>query len=177
MAVGAVGVFSRFHVLSCYQSQQGGRVGRLAGELCGADGIQQCQCVVDQGRDEFLGCRCVVPGDTWFAGVAVVVAGAPGVDQLLPAWYVPANPADRGNQLCDGVLTGDGIIENGGVQGAPGFGLQCSGGGYDLGNGFKDSVRAVAGDKLDGASTSGSSRGRPGSSRRNRRQPSTADRT
>ncbi len=50
--------------------------------------------------------------------------GALGADDLRGAGHVPADPADHRDQLSHGVLGGDRVVQDRGIQRPPGLALQ-----------------------------------------------------
>ena len=68
------------------------------------------------------------------------MGGAVGGDDLRGAEYFAADPADRRDQLGDGVLGGDRIIEDRGIQRPPGPTCQRAGRGDDRFDRLEDPV-------------------------------------
>jgi hypothetical protein len=98
------------------QRQQRDRLSLLGLQLQVGDHRQQRQRVVDQPRHQRLLGVGVVPGAHWLAWTVVVVGGQ--LD-LTGHSHQPADPADRRDQLGDGVLGGDRTGQDGGVQHPP----------------------------------------------------------
>lgn len=102
---------------------------------------QQSQRVADQGVHEISAGLLIVPGDPWFARVGVVVRGALHRRDLVGAGNLADHRADRGDELGDGVLGGDRVVQHGGVQCPPVLALKDPGGFHHLAHGLKDPVR------------------------------------
>jgi hypothetical protein len=103
-------------VLAGDQRQQRDRLTLLGAKLDIGHSVEHGQCVVDQPRHQRLGGLKVVPGAHWLAWTVVVVGGQ--LD-LTGHSHQPADPADRRDQLGDGVLGGDRILQDRGVQHPP----------------------------------------------------------
>jgi hypothetical protein len=113
---------SRLHILACHQRQQRQQRHRSLLLLIQLGALQrrdQRGRVVDQRRHQrILGGR-VVPVDLRLARGGVVVAAAHRCDLGGRAGHLPPDPADRGDQLGDGVLGGDRIGQDRGVHRPP----------------------------------------------------------
>ena len=73
------------------------------------------------------------------ARVGVVVRAALGSGDRVGA----GDLADGGDDLGDGVLAGDRVVQHGGVQGPAVLALEDTGGLHDLAHGLEDAVRAA----------------------------------
>lgn len=110
-----------FDILARDQRQQRQRLSRLRVRF-GLLGVGPAQCghdgqrVAHQGIDQLFACGFVVPGDLGFARLGVVARGCIPHHCVLAADNDHSNPADRGDQLGDGVLGGDGVVEDRRVQ-------------------------------------------------------------
>ena len=76
---------------------------------------------------------------------AVLTGQRVGGDHRLRAGHLAADPADLGDQLGHGVLAGDRVVEDGGVQRAPGLALDRAGCGDHVADHLEDPLRTVAG--------------------------------
>ena len=104
--VGPVGALGGLDVLPGDQRQQRQRGrGRLVQVRVRERGHQRVR-VVHQRRDQRVLRRRVVPVDLRLARPGVVVPGAHRRDLLRRAGHLPGHPADRRDQLGDGVLGG-----------------------------------------------------------------------
>ena len=148
--VAPVRSLGRFDVLPGDQRQQGHRLGLLVGESF-AVGValvepgQHRQRVVHQRRDQLVASSRVVPGDLGLARAGVVMPRSPRPDDLGSAIDLAGDPADRGDQLGHGVLSGDRIIEDRRVQRPAGLPSHRAGLGDHLDDDLKDAVRAGRG--------------------------------
>jgi hypothetical protein len=129
------GPLAGLDVLAGDQRQQRDRLGLLGVKLDIGHCPEHGQRVVDQSRYQRLGGLGVVPGTFGLARPLVVMrpkcdlAGRP--DQ-------PADPADRCDQLGDGVLGGDRVLQDGGVQHPPTPTGEHPGGLHDLADRVED---------------------------------------
>jgi hypothetical protein len=98
------------------QGQQCHRLGLLVVRLQVGDRPKHAQRVVDQSRHQRLGGLWIVPRTLGLARPIIVVGSK--LDPARP-WHQPADPADRCDQLGDGVLGGDRVGQDGGVQHPP----------------------------------------------------------
>lgn len=130
--VAAVGVVGGLHVLARDQGQQPDGVRRGLPEFLLGEAAQQVECVGDQGVDQVGARLLIVPCDLRLAGVGVVVGGAPDGGGLPGVGDLADEPADRGDQLGDGVLGGDRVVQHGGVQRASLPALEDLGGRNDF---------------------------------------------
>jgi hypothetical protein len=101
--------------------------------------------VADQRVEQHLSGLCVVPGDRGFTRIVIVMGGAVGGDHLTGARHLAADPADRADQLGDGVLGGDRIVEDRGIQRTPGLAGQRPGRDDDGLDCLEDPVRGLRG--------------------------------
>jgi hypothetical protein len=105
-----------FDVLAGHQRQQRDRLGLLSLQLKVGDRRKHRQRVVDQPRHQRLPGLRVIPSTHRLAR-PVIVVGVNG--DLTCLGDQPPDPADRRDQLGDGVLGGDRIGQDGGVQHPP----------------------------------------------------------
>ena len=103
------------------------------------------QRVADQGIDQLLAGSLVVPGDIGFSGRGVVGGGAQPRHHVRATRDNRGDPADGGDQLGDGVLGGDRVVEDGRIQRPAGPPLQNPGIGDDLFDSVEDAVRVLRG--------------------------------
>jgi hypothetical protein len=110
--VGPVRAFGGFDVLAGDQRQQRHRLSSLAISI-GIVRVGHGHRVQERERvgHQRLAGLLVVPGDGGLARVGVVMRPAAGGDDLAGAGDRTAHPADRGDQLGDGVLGGDRVIQ------------------------------------------------------------------
>ena len=111
-------------VLAGHQRQQRHRLDLLLLQLLVGDHRQQRQRVVDQPRHQRLSGLRVVPGALGLARPVIVVGGK--LDPACPR-HEPTHPTDRRDQLGDGVLGGDRVLQDRGVQHPPTPSLQDPG--------------------------------------------------
>jgi hypothetical protein len=97
-----------------------------------------------------------------------------GGHELLPAGYVAAETADRGDELADGVLPRDGVVQDRGVHCPSALARQNPGFGDDLGDGRHDPMRVLGTLPTAAANTSACSDGTLCPRVRNRTRPFTA---
>ncbi len=95
---------------------RGGAAGDAPAELLVGQVAQQPQRVGDQCVDELGAGLFVVPGDLRLARVGVVVSGALRSGDRVGAGDLADRRADGGDDLGDGVLGGDRVVQHGGVQ-------------------------------------------------------------
>jgi hypothetical protein len=81
--------------------------------------LQQVQRVSDQGIHQRGPGRLVIPGDLRLTRIGIVMRGAPRRRHLRRTRHLPDHPADRGDQLGDGVLGGHRVIEHHRIQRPP----------------------------------------------------------
>jgi hypothetical protein len=139
--VAAVGVLGRLHVLSCDQGQDTDRIRGLLTELLVGQVAQQPERVGDQSVDQVGAGLLIVPGDAGLAGIGVVMRGALHGRHVGGAGDLADDRTDRGDQLGDGDLCGDRVVQDGRVQRAAVLALEDTGGLHDLPHGLKDPVR------------------------------------
>jgi hypothetical protein len=143
--VGAVGALDRFDVLTSHQRQQRHRLGGLRVEFGFGQVPEQPVGIADQRIGQDGAGLLVVPGDRRLTRIVVVVGGAVFGDHRGGSRHLPADPADRRDQLGDGVLGGDRVVEHGGVQRPAGLpGQRCGLRDHRL-NRTEDPVRPVRG--------------------------------
>ena len=97
----------------------------------------------DQGVDQQLAGGRVVPGDSRLPRPGVVMGPALLGDHLGGAGHVAGDPADRGDQLGDGVLGGHRVIQHRGIQRPAGPAGQHPGLGHHRFDRVEDPVRAI----------------------------------
>ncbi len=136
--------FDQFDVLTGDQREQPHRVTRRAGRLL-TDAVQHRQRVAHQSIDQRVAGRLVIPDDRGLARVVVVMSRRHLSDHDIGPPHQPADPPDRRDQLGNGVLSGDRVIEHGRVQRSTGLALQHPGRGDDLLHSGEDPVRFGAG--------------------------------
>jgi hypothetical protein len=102
--------------LAGHQRQQRNRLGLLGLQLQAGHRLKQGQRIVDQPRHQRLGGLGIVPGTFGLAWPVIVVRGE--LD-LARRHHHPPHPADRRHQLGDGVLGGDRVGQDCGVQHPP----------------------------------------------------------
>jgi hypothetical protein len=140
-SVAAVGVLGGLDVLPGDEGQDAHRVRGLLSELLIGQVAQQPQGIGDQRVDQFGAGLLVVPGDAGLARVVVVVCGGPHRCHFSGPGNVAEHRADGGDDLSDGVLRGDRVVQHGGVQGPAVLALQHAGGLHHLAHGLEDTVR------------------------------------
>ena len=111
-----VAAFRGLHVLPGDQRQQPCRGGRVLIQFTVAQHGEQRMRVVHQGRDQAILRLRVIPVDLRLTRPGVVVAGAQLRDLRCGSRHHPGHPADRGNQLGDGVLGRHRIRQDRGVH-------------------------------------------------------------
>ena len=114
-SVGAIGALDRFDVLASDQRQQRHRVGSLGAEF-GLRQMAEDRCASPTRASRSVAGAGVVPGDLRFTRVVVVMSSAVLGDDLGGTGDFAADPADRADQLGDGVLGGDRVVEDRGTQ-------------------------------------------------------------
>jgi hypothetical protein len=82
-----------------------------------------------------------------------------GGHELLPAGYVTAETADRGDELADGVLPRDAVVQDRGVDCPSALARQNPGFDDDLGDGRQDPMRVLGTLPTAAANTSACSDG------------------
>ena len=143
--VGAIGALHRFHVLAGDQRQQRHRLRRAGTQVLLGRMPQQPVGIADQPVDQPIPGVGVVPGDHRFTRVVIVMGAAVLPDHLHRARHLAAHPADRADQLGDGVLGGHRVIEHRGIQRAAGLTRQRPGLGHHHLDRLKDPVRSLRG--------------------------------
>ena len=101
--------------------------------------------IANQGVHPPLPGLDIVPGDRRLARVVIVVGGAMLPDHLGRTRHLAAHPADRADQLGDGVLGGHRIIEHRGIQRAAGLARQHPRPSDHSLDRVKDPVRSIRG--------------------------------
>src|SRR5665647_2517308 len=120
------------------------RLGLLLVELDTLEPVQHHQRIVDQGADQQVTGASVVPGDVGLGAGGVVVPGQTRED--LPGGRNQGpDAADLRDQLGHGVLAGDRVVQDRGVQRATLPAGQHPGGRDDLGDRLEDPVRTITG--------------------------------
>jgi hypothetical protein len=110
-------LLARLHVLTGDQGKQPNRLGLLSVQFGASHGRQDRQCVADQRADQPVAGLGVIPGAGRLAHGMVVVMGEQG--ERGRSRDEATHPADRGDQLRHGVLGGDRVVQQGGVQRPP----------------------------------------------------------
>jgi hypothetical protein len=122
-------------VLAGDQRQQRDRLGLLGVQFQVSDRFEHGQGVVDQPRHQGLGGLRVIPGTHRLAWPVMVMRPKLYLARLRDE---PSHPANRRDQLGDGVLGGDRIGQDGGVQHPPTPTPPRPGGLHHLADGVKD---------------------------------------